>query len=116
MNNREIGNLGETIATSYILDKGLKLLTKNYIKNKGEIDIIANDNETIVFIEVKFRNSLKYGHPLESINYKKISKLRETASYYLNEFNLNNYNIRFDVISILFENGTYNIEYIKNAF
>lgn len=114
--NKQIGDKGEMLAKDYLEKNGLKIVERNYYKNKGEIDIIAFDKEVIVFIEVKLRNSLKYGHPLESINKKKIDKLINTASLYLQENKLESRNIRFDVVSILLNNGLYEINHITDAF
>lgn len=116
MNKRAIGKIGEEKAATYLEQKGFTILCKNYKKNYGEIDIIANNKDTIVFIEVKLRNNLLYGHPIEAISFKKINKITETANLYLVENNLLNYDVRFDVVSILLENGKYIIEHIENAF
>lgn len=114
-NKRQIGSFGENIALEYLKQKNYEILKTNYVKNHGEIDLITNIDDTIVFVEVKYRTNLNFGHPLESISQKKVAKLIETANLYLIENNIDK-NIRFDVISILMDNGTYNIEHIVNAF
>ncbi len=115
-NKRDIGKNGENLAITFLENKNYKVLSKNYVKNHGEIDIIASFNEVVVFVEVKLRNSLKYGHPLESISAKKVAKLMETANLYITENNLEEKEVRFDVISILLSNEAYKIEHIENAF
>ncbi len=114
-NKRQIGSFGENIALEYLKQKNYEILKTNYVKNHGEIDLITSIEDTIVFVEVKYRTNLNFGHPLESISQKKVAKLIETANLYLIENNIDK-NIRFDVISILMDNGTYNIEHIVNAF
>ncbi len=115
-NNKLLGNLGEDLAVSYLLNENILVLQTNYYKRCGEIDIIGKENDTILFIEVKFRTSTKFGHPLESIDTKKIEKIYKTANCYLEEKNLLNNDIRFDVVSILAKDNNFDIEYIKNAF
>ncbi len=114
-NKRAIGQIGENIAIEYLKAKGYKVLKTNYVKNHGEIDIITEFNNTIVFVEVKYRKNLSFGHPLESISEKKIRKILETANLYLIDNDINK-NIRFDVVSILENNGINETEHIINAF
>lgn len=111
MDNKKKGNIGEEIAKSYLINKGFSLLESNYYRSSGEIDIIAKDNNTIVFVEVKYRKSIKNGSPLEAINEKKKTKIINTAYHYITENNINE-NMRFDVIGILNKD----ITHIINAF
>lgn len=109
MNKREIGNKAEDIASKYLLDKGFKILERNFHSRYGEIDIIALDKDTIVFIEVKYRKNNNFGTPLESISLSKIKSICKTAKFYLKSEEKDS---RFDVISIESDN----IEHITNAF
>lgn len=110
--NIEKGNAGEIIACQYIKRKGYKILKTNYSTAVGEIDIIAADNQYIVFIEVKYRNNITKGYPREAVGKSKQNKIKKTALYYIVENDLNNNDFRFDVIEILGNN----IEHIENAF
>jgi len=78
----------------------------------GEVDIIASKDDAIVFVEVKTRNSSKYGRPCEAVNYTKQNKYRNMAGLYLQREGLENAFVRFDVIEIL--DGE--INHIENAF
>lgn len=113
-NNRNIGNINELLAVKYLELNGYKILERNYfIKNIGEIDIIANDSQYLVFIEVKYRSSLINGFPREAVNLKKQQKISKTASYYIFKHQIyENTPIRFDVVEIYKDN----INLIKNAF
>ncbi|MFN1911072.1 YraN family protein [Clostridioides difficile] len=71
MNNKEKGDFGEEIAVNYLLSKGAKILEKNYRLRIGEVDIIANIGDEVVFVEVKSRSNIKYGYPCESVDFKK---------------------------------------------
>lgn len=114
MKTREIGNIGEDLAVNFLLKLNYEILDRNYTKNHGEIDIIARDQNFIVFIEVKSRKNTNFGYPRDFVNLKKIKKLQETAQIYLVKKNLNNIPFRFDVIEIVFEEEK--IEHIINAF
>lgn len=113
-NKRKIGNSYEEIAIKYLHNNGYKIIDKNFRVKQGEIDIIAYDEETIVFIEVKYRSGSSSGHPLEAVTYSKQKRICKAALFYLNKFKISPFNskIRFDVIGILGEE----IIHIKNAF
>ena len=108
-----LGIQGEAIAKEYLINKGYIILETNYNNKIGEIDIIAKIDKTIVFIEVKTRQSLRYGHPREAVNYYKQQKIRNVAVGYLKFKGLyEKVNMRFDVVDILGEE----ITHIQNAF
>lgn len=113
-NTREIGFLHEKQAVNYLLEHNYKILETNYRVGRGnEIDIIAAKNETICFIEVKFRNSSVSGHPFESVNYSKQKKICKAARKYICDKKIPLDNpFRFDVIGII--DGR--IEHLENAF
>jgi len=96
-----IGKKYEIIATNYLKQKGYKILENNYKNVIGEIDIICKDNDIIVFVEVKYRTSAKFGRPIEAITPHKLMKIRQTATGYLKFKRLLDANIRFDAIEIL---------------
>jgi putative endonuclease len=108
-NKRKIGTDGENTAIEYLKSKNYIILEKNYYSRYGEIDIIAKNNNTIVFTEVKYRKNNNYGVGMESISSRKIISLSKTAKYYLKSEDID---CRFDVISIDQEN----ISHIINAF
>ncbi|MEN8908072.1 MAG: YraN family protein [Clostridiales bacterium] len=118
MNNRDIGKLGEKLAVDFLIDKDYLIEEINYYINKiGEIDIIAKNNDTYCFIEVKLRNSNKYGEPSEAVNYKKINKIKKVSMIYIKHKKLHNSNIRFDIIEIRKKyKSEYEITHIENAF
>ena len=114
MNNIQKGKLGESIALQYLIKKKSNILETNYRIKSGEIDIIAKINEELVFIEVKSRNSIKFGYPSEAVNYNKIKKIINTAKYYILKNNLSDIPIRFDVIEVYLKDKK--INHIVNAF
>ncbi len=110
------GKLGEEAATAYLQEHNFTILDRNYRVKNGEIDIIAKDQGTIAFIEVKTRKTLRKGLPSESVNYKKQKKIISAALYYIRENSLNNVRLRFDVIEVIDQNSSYEFNLIKNAF
>ena len=109
------GKKGEALATNYLKNKGYKIIANNYKTKIGEIDIIAEINNTIVFVEVKTRISSAFGDPLEAINYQKQRKIRNVATYFLKSKGLYDTNCRFDAIAILGDDEA-SIRHIENAF
>ena len=112
MNNRQSGIEGETIAVEYLKKKGYKILERNFSAKTGEIDIIAQDGKYLVFVEVKSRDNLKFGQPIESISLAKVRKIARTAQFYIVVNGKQNCLCRFDAIEVL--RGEVN--HIKNAF
>jgi putative endonuclease len=114
-NNKSLGPQGEDIAVKYLQAKGLKVLHRNYTTPIGEADIVALDNETIVFVEVKTRSSGKYGEPFEAVNTSKRDKLKKIAMHYQKQQG-REMAMRFDVISIKQQGAGYEINHITEAF
>lgn len=116
--NKEIGSLGERIATAYLIDKGHIILKKNFTYKRGEIDIISSVHDILVFTEVKSRYTDSFGSPIESVTYLKQKQIINLSHIYLLKNNMMNYNVRYDVIEVSFNknNDTYTINHFKDAF
>jgi len=82
-NKREIGAKGEAQALNYLLEKGYQLIEQNYYTPFGEIDIIMAKENELYFIEVKYRNSIKYGYPIEAMTGNKLKCLKKSMAFYL---------------------------------
>ena len=83
MSDLTLGQQAELWACQYLEQQGLALITKNYHCRRGEIDLIMRDEKALVFIEVRYRKSARFGSALESVNYKKQQKLIITAEHYI---------------------------------
>ena len=101
MNSREIWVKGEVAAREYLRAQGYRILEENFSGRMGEIDLIAEDQGTIVFVEVKARESTDFGYPIEAITPQKIRKITLTAQQYLVMRRLMGRDVRFDVIEVL---------------
>ncbi len=114
--SRNIGAIAEDRAVAYLEENNLTLLTRNYHCRRGEIDLIMQDGNFLVFIEVRYRKNNHYGSAAESVTRQKQQRLLTTAEYFLQNEKQNADNAcRFDVITL---SGQQNpqIEWIKNAF
>lgn len=97
---KALGKWGEMKAASYLISQGLEILKQNYRCEYGEIDLIAKDGETIVFVEVKTRSSSTYGLPEEAVDTAKQEHIVASAENYLMENSFNE-DWRVDVVSII---------------
>lgn len=111
------GELGEKEAAKHLQVNGYCIIERNFKCKLGEIDIIAKDNNTIVFTEVKTRKNNSYGTPGQAVSIKKQKKIINTALYYLKTNNKFNENVRFDIVEVWLNQGVLkNINIIPNAF
>jgi len=114
--SHETGQTGQLTAEVYLQKKGHKILARNFRKKTGEIDLVTNDGEYIVFVEVKARKGLTHGYPREAVGAVKQKRIMDTAQHYLIQNNLAEVNIRFDVVEVLINHeGTF-VSHIENAF
>ncbi len=114
--DKKLGAWGEQAACSYLAGKGYDIVQCNYRTARGEIDIIAREGTTIVFVEVKTATSLRMGSPVTWVTPKKQQQIAMMASLYLAENELVDIDCRFDVIGVVRSGGEAVIEHIVNAF
>ena len=112
----ELGKFGEELAYKKIKRLGYKKIIRNYRCPQGEVDLIANDGNTLVFIEIKTRRSGSVGYAKEAVNARKRRQLSKVALFYMKSNNCCEAKARFDVIAVSLKGGKPLIEVIKNAF
>lgn len=113
---QKIGNSGEDLVAKYITAIGYIISARNYRTRYGEIDIIAENNDKILFIEVKTRNERAKVAPREFVNHTKQKKIFTTAQIYMQK-NYISLQPRFDVAEVITkDNGERTLNYIENAF
>lgn len=110
------GTRGEQIALQYLRELGIEIVETNYRFGRGEIDIIAQDGDVLVFCEVKSRTGEQFGDPEYAITPKKQRKIRRVAEGYLFEREIKQQACRFDVVTIRWLSNKPVINYIRNAF
>jgi len=117
-NKKLLGSIGEKAASEFLEGRGYKIIEKNFRCKIGEIDIIAADNDVIVFVEVKTRSSNIYGQPSEAVNFYKQRKIVQTALTFIKKNKLYDWMSRFDVVEVILDDhhNAIDINLIKNAF
>lgn len=110
-----LGNKGEMLASRYLLDKGYAVLHYNWRSGHKEIDLIAKERDTLVFVEVKSRTSELYGNAEDAVNDRKMRLLISAAESYITRFKID-LKFRFDVITVIGNCEPYRIEHIEDAF
>ena len=113
---QQFGKKSEDLAVWYLKKNGYKILEQNFRTQLGEIDIIARDKKTLVFVEVKSRRSIRYGSPKWSVTRQKQRKISMVALQYLKKTRQTDAPARFDVVAVISNRDEPQIEVVKNAF
>ena len=117
MNTRFKGNVGEALAKKHLKKLGYKILCENYHASKmAEVDIIAKDKDTLVFVEVKSRHNTINGYGREAVTKQKQQNIIYGAKHYLTTVVKKEVPVRFDVVEITFLDEVPTLEHIQNAF
>ena len=112
----QLGEWGEKLAYKKIKRLGYKKIIQNYRCPLGEIDLIAQDGDTLVFLEIKTRKGASIGYAKEAINDKKKRQLSKAALFYMKSSGLSDIKARFDVVAVSLEGKKAEIELVQNAF
>lgn len=112
---KEWGRRGEEQAAEYLRSKGYRILYRNYRTRTGEIDIIAESEGVIVFVEVRSKRSTRFGRGAESVDFRKQNRVRQAALFFLSQKGLLDRRIRFDVIDVFFAPAP-QILHLESAF
>lgn len=112
--NKELGIEGEQLAKDYLKKKGWLILEMNYRYRRSEIDLIASENDLLIFVEVKTRSTTSFGLPEQFVDDKKAENIMKAADHYILEKDWKG-NIRFDIISII-KKESMELEHIEDAF
>jgi putative endonuclease len=115
---KSLGYLGERAAEKFLKRKGYKIVARGQRLRGGELDLVAVDGRTVVFVEVKTRRSNEAGTPAEAIDARKERHMTRAAMAFIKRHSLEGYSCRFDVVAVTWpEQGKEpRIEYIANAF
>ncbi|HEY1025018.1 MAG TPA: YraN family protein [Sphingobacteriaceae bacterium] len=114
--HNDFGKLGEKLAKSFLEKEGYEIVAENWTFGKAEVDVIAYKDEQLIFVEVKTRSSNAFGEPEDFVGFSKQRLLERAANGYIYKTNFNG-EIRFDIVSILFNReGGYQIRHIEDAF
>ena len=116
MTSYDLGLIGQRKAVEFLQKNMYSIMHENYRIKDGEIDIIAEKDNIVVFVEVKLRRNLSFGLPMEAVNIRKQRKITKVAKYYISQYNLYNTDFRFDVIEVYLNKGQATVNHIQNAF
>ncbi|MFI5365747.1 MAG: YraN family protein [Candidatus Binatia bacterium] len=111
-----LGAEGERAAEKFLRRQRYTIVQRNYRCRSGEVDLIALDRSTVVFIEVKTRTQPGFGSPFEAVDRRKQRQIQRAAQQYLTENRLQDRDARFDVVGVWWDNGDVQCELVKNAF
>lgn len=111
-----LGKRGEEIAARHLKRRGYRIVARNFRAAGAEIDLIAIDHGTVVFVEVKARETLSAGAPAEAVDERKQERIRRAAQVYMSKNRLANHAIRFDVVAISGAGRNRRLELFKDAF
>jgi putative endonuclease len=115
-NQRKWGKTAEDLAAHFLEQSGLKILERNFRFKRGEIDLIAEEGEELVFIEVKARRSNTFGAPEDAVTEKKQEQVHAVAEGYLFRHDIDDRPCRFDIVAIEYRNLKAEIRHIRDAF
>lgn len=117
--SNELGAWGEEKAVRFLKQQGYAVVARNFHSRFGEIDLIAEKGDYLVFVEVRLRKSTHFGRPEETVDYRKQQKLRMTAEYFLQQWPTEK-QPRFDIVALYAKDGMDTVplpvRHIKNAF
>jgi putative endonuclease len=113
--HNKLGDLGEELAVEHLVKNGYDILERNYTYQKAEVDIIAQKGDTLVVVEVKTRSTADFGNPQDFLKPKQIKRLVMAVDAYINENDLD-VEVRFDIIAIVIEGKTVDLEHLEDAF
>ena len=111
-----LGISGENLACAELQRLGYAILERRYRTRFGEIDIIARDGQTIVFVEVKARRGDRFGQPIEAVNWRKQKELTKSAQVWIDRHGRAEDSYRFDVVGVLMTGDRVRIRHVEDAF
>lgn len=113
--HNELGKIGEETAAFYLEEKGYAIRERNWRKGHLELDIVAQQDAELVFVEVKTRATADFQEPQEAVDRKKIRRIVLAANAYIRQNDIS-LPIRFDIVTVVGDAGKFRIEHIEDAF
>ena len=114
--NQQLGALGERIAERWLVKHGYRILARRFRNGHRDIDLIAERDETIAFVEVKARSGNDFGDPVEAVHFKKQRELTRSAHVWIDRHGRRGESYQFDVVGILVSEERVKVKHIPNAF
>lgn len=116
--SHSIGKTSEAFAKQYLIEQGLSFIEQNVHCRQGEIDLVMQDGDTLVFVEVKYRKNSQFGGAIAAVSKVKQDKIKHCVAFFLHKASLNEYNThcRFDVVALDGDISQPEVTWLKNAF
>lgn len=113
--HNDLGKLGEEVSVEFLIENGYEILERNWTFQKAEVDIIALKENTLAVVEVKARTNIDFGLPQDFVKTKKIKLLVKAVNEYIivNDLDVE---VRFDIMSVIFDKEATKIDHLENAF
>jgi putative endonuclease len=117
VDRQALGRWGEDLAVRHLQAHGLEVLDRNWRCGDGELDVVAREDRTLVFVEVKARSGLQFGEPAEAVSLRKARRIHGLATRWLSEQRPpGQWDLRFDVVSVLRTRGLPEVSHLRGAF
>ncbi|WP_299337734.1 YraN family protein [uncultured Psychroserpens sp.] len=113
--HNDLGKIGEDLAVDFLVTNGYDIITRNYVYQKAEVDIIAQKGDTLAIVEVKTRANTNFGNPQDFLKPKQIQRIIKAVDEFISSNGLD-VEVRFDIIAIVKNGSQYDIEHLENAF
>lgn len=113
---RDLGRYGEQVAEQFLRTQRYEILARNYRCAYGEMDLVARDGDTLVFVEVRTQSGPTFGDPLESVTSRKQRQIAKAALHYVVRHQVDQQAMRFDVIGISWQDTVPRITHVRGAF
>lgn len=113
---QEFGEMGERVAERWLRSHGWRVLQRRFRNGHRDIDLVAERDGTVAFVEVKARRGARFGDPVEAVHWRKQRELARSAAVWIDRHGRPNDSYRFDVIGVLMEGNSVRIKHIENAF
>ncbi len=111
-----VGRYGEDLAVRHLVDKGWRIVERNWRGDAGEVDVVAMDGSTLVVVEVKTRSGTAFGYPAEAVTLSKLTRLRRLAGQWLTEHDARVAAVRIDVVAVILpRRGAAQLEHLEGV-
>jgi putative endonuclease len=114
--NQELGERGERIAARWLASKGWTIRDRRFRSGRRDIDLVAQRDALVAFVEVKARTGIEFGDPVEAVHWRKQRELRRSAQVWIDRHGRTGEAYRFDVVGVLLGGGKVRLKHVENAF
>lgn len=114
--SQELGEEGERIAEAWLVQRGWRILDRRFRSGHRDLDLVAEREGVVAFVEVKARRGKSFGHPVEAVNWRKQRELARSAAVWVARFGSDKQLFRFDVVGVLMDGSGARVRHVENAF